>query len=187
MTTAYEVSFMIHDTLVPGHEYTVLSLSPISAWALLFAGKDVENQPYSTTQRGRVLIHASNEGSSLRESQARRIEVSFLSGLGLSALPTIFPRGTILGSVEIIDCIEDARSKWAVPGRYHWVLRDPRSLFTPIEDIEGTPQFWQWTHQPKPKASSRPRRAPSRSGIVPAVRAPGDESAQRAPTRKRSS
>jgi hypothetical protein len=169
---------MIYDTLVPGHEYMVLSLPPISAWALLFAGKDVENRTWSTNQRGRVLVHASSEGMSLREGQARRAELSFLSGLASSALPTVFPRRVILGSVEIIDCVEDARSKWAVPGKYHWVLRDPRSLHTPVEDIEGELEFWRWTFERAPSLSAGRRRAPARSGIVPAVHAPTAQSPQ---------
>src|SRR5262245_8723450 len=136
-TTRHPARFMIHDTLVSGQEYLVLSLPPISAWSVLFAGKDVENRSLSTSRRGRVLIHASGTALSLRESRARRAELSFLAGLALSALPTIFTRRTILGSVEIIDCMDDARSKWAVPGKQHWVLRDPRPLLTPIEEIEG--------------------------------------------------
>jgi hypothetical protein len=161
---------MIHDTLVPDHVYTVLSLPPISAWALLFAGKDVENRALATSQRGRVLIHASCEAMSLRESQARRAELSFLSGLSLSSLPTIFARGTILGSLAIIDCVTDARSKWAVSGKYHWLVRDPRPLLMPIEDIEGEPEFWQWTNARKPARAGR-QRTVVRSGIVPALKA----------------
>jgi hypothetical protein len=166
---------MIHETLVLDHEYTVLSLPPMSAWALLFAGKDVENCSDSTSRRGHFLIHASGESMPLRESQTRRVELCFLSGLALAALPTIFPRRTILGSVEILDCVQDARSKWAVSGKWHWVLRDPRPLLTPIEEIESELLFWPWTNERKSAASGDGRRAPSRSGIVPAIRAPSVE------------
>jgi hypothetical protein len=174
---------MKYDTLVPGHEYTVFSLPPISAWALLFAGKDVESRAFCTTQRGRVLVHAVSERASLRESQARRAEVSFLSGLPPSALPRILARRVILGSVEIIDCVEDSRSKWAVPGKHHWILHDPRPLSTPVDEIDGELEFWRWTYERKATASAERRRAPLQSGIVPAVRAPGVEATRSAAAR----
>lgn len=176
---------MIHESLVHDHEYTVLSLPPISAWALLFAGKDVENRTFETNQRGRVLIHASNESVSLRESQMRRAELSFLSGLPLSALPTIFARCTILGSLELIDCVSDARSKWAVSGRYHWIVRDPRPLFTPVEEIEGAADFWRWSYEREPARGASRRRAPVRSGVVPALHSADVASARNAASRKR--
>lgn len=177
---------MDHDTLVSGHEYTVFSLPPISAWALLFAGKDVESRAFSTVRRGRVLVHAASERASLRESMARRAEVSFLAGIPLSALPRILARRVILGSVEIVDCVEDSRSKWAVPGRHHWVLREPTLLSTPVHDIDAELEFWRWTYRPL-QVSADPRRAPVRSGIVPALGAPDIELARRAApaTRKR--
>jgi hypothetical protein len=169
---------MIHDTLVSGHEYTVLSLPPISAWALLFAGKDVESRAWSTTQRGRVLVHAASERASLRESQARRAEVCFLAGLPPSALPRILARRAILGSVEILDCVEDSRSKWAVPGKHHWMLHDPRLLDAPVEDIDGESEFWRWTYERR--SAIIERRAPVRSGIVPALRAANVDAAREA-------
>jgi hypothetical protein len=161
---------MFHETLVHGHEYIVLSQSPISAWSILFGGKDVVSEARPTVHRGRVLIHASGVGLTLRESQAKRAELCFLSGLGPSALPTIFARCTILGSVELVDCVDDARSKWAVPGKCHWVLRDPRALPAPLADIDSERQFWRFTYATNAEKSIRPARAPTRSGIVPAVR-----------------
>jgi hypothetical protein len=176
---------MDHETLVPGHEYTVFSLPPLSAWALLFAGKDVESRAFATARRGRVLVHAASERASLRESLARRAEVSFLAGLPPSALPRILMRRAILGSVEIVDCIEDSRSKWAVPGRHHWICRDPQPLYAPIHDIDGELEFWPWTYQPAPAESTDGRRVPVRSGIVPALQASRVAAAQRAASAQR--
>lgn len=163
---------MLHDTLVHGHEYLVLSQSPISAWAILFGGKDVISEMRPTAHRGRILIHASGRGLTLRESQARRAELCFLSGLGPSALPTIFARQAILGSVELVDCVEDSRSKWAVPGKCHWILRDPRPLAAPVAEVDHELQFFRfsYTDPAQVRGSLRPARAPTRSGIVPALR-----------------
>jgi hypothetical protein len=182
---AHEASFMHHETLVPGHEYTIFSLPPLSAWALLFAGKDVESRAFPTTQRGRVLLLAVGERASLRESLARRAEVSFLAGLPPSALPRILMRRAILGSVEIVDCTEDSRSKWAVPGRHHWICRDPRPLDAPIHDIDGELEFWRWKYQPAAAVDTDGRRVPVRSGVVPALQASGIEAARHAATATR--
>jgi hypothetical protein len=183
--TAHEASFMDHETLVPGHEYTVFSLPPLSAWALLFAGKDVESRAFPTPQRGRVLVHAASERASLRESMARRAEVSFLAGLPPSALPRILVRRAILGSVEIVDCSEDSRSKWAVPGRHHWICRDPQPLDAPIHDVDAELEFWRWTYQPAADPRADGRRVPVRSGVVPALQASGIDAARRAATATR--
>lgn len=137
------------ELLVHGQQYTVVSLRPIWAWAIIFAGKDVENRTLLTDQRGRVLIHASTERTSLREDHNLRAEVSFLSGIGLAELPVVFPRGAILGSVEIVDCNKEARSKWAVPGQHHWLLREPRKLPSPLLNVEGTGSFWSFTFEAK--------------------------------------
>jgi hypothetical protein len=42
------------------------------------------------------------------------------------------PTGVIVGSVEIVDCVRNARSKWAERGMWHWLLRNPRVLAKPI-------------------------------------------------------
>jgi hypothetical protein len=38
------------------------------------------------------------------------------------------PRGVILGCVELVDCIENSDSPWALRGSYHWLLRSPSLL-----------------------------------------------------------
>jgi hypothetical protein len=185
VVAAHEASFMDHETLGPGHEYMVFSLPPLSAWALLFAGKDVESRAFPTAQRGRVLVHAASERASLRESMARRAEVSFLAGLPPSALPRILMRRAILGSIEIVDCVEDSRSKWAVPGRHHWICRNPQPLDEPIHDVDGELEFWRWTYQATPAQDVNGRRVPVRSGIVPALQTSGIDAARRAATTTR--
>jgi hypothetical protein len=42
------------------------------------------------------------------------------------------PRGVILGSVELVDCIDDAESAWALRGSFHWVMRRPKLLARPV-------------------------------------------------------
>ena len=46
-------------------------------------------------------------------------------------------RGGIVGSVEIVDCVEDSDSPWFI-GRYGFVLRDPRPMpFVPWKGALG--------------------------------------------------
>lgn len=44
-----------------------------------------------------------------------------------------FVRGSIIGSVELVDCVQGCDSDWADPGQWHWVLRRPRALRTPYQ------------------------------------------------------
>jgi hypothetical protein len=61
---------------------------------------------------------------------ALRVERGEASRLGLD--PHGLPVGAIVGSVEIVACIRDSKSKWAIPGQWHWILENPRWLDTPI-------------------------------------------------------
>jgi hypothetical protein len=134
------------DTPVAGQEYTVISLHPLWAWAVLHAGKDVDNRAWSTDRRGRVLIHAWEQRTSLREDQALRAELSFLAGIPRTVLPATFERGAIVGSVEIIDCVEAAPSRWAARGKVHWVLRDPCPLSPPLRDVRSDGELFHWAY-----------------------------------------
>lgn len=40
----------------------------------------------------------------------------------------MWANGSILGVVEIVDCVRNFRSKWADKGAWHWVLKNPRKL-----------------------------------------------------------
>jgi len=90
-------------------------------WASLIVGgiKDVENRSWPTTYRGRLGIHAG-----LRFDQ----ELLDLYGHLLDEDP---PLGAMIGSVALVDCIDDSRSHWDVSGMWHWVLTDPRKLVHP--------------------------------------------------------
>lgn len=38
------------------------------------------------------------------------------------------PRGALIGTVGVVDCVQNSRSRWAEPGLWHWVLADPKML-----------------------------------------------------------
>lgn len=112
-----------------------LSIRQPWAWAILLAGKDVENRSWSTPVRGRVLIHAS---AHLRTREFDE-DCSFITRIsGEPVLSHYYMRfGGIVGSVEIVDCVVTSASPWFF-GPWGFVLRDPRPLpFVPLRGQLG--------------------------------------------------
>ena len=96
-------------------DYKALSVRQPWAHAILHLGKDVENRPMRTHYRGVILIQASLK---VEREKARKLNLD----------PETLPTGVLLGSVEIVGCVQDSESKWAIPGQWHWVLENPRVL-----------------------------------------------------------
>jgi hypothetical protein len=118
----------------------VLSVRQCWAWAIFHAGKDVENRTWRTHYRGPLGIHASGRGTPLgRELREMRATLALIE-------PTRVPPKTfllgILGVVELVDVMRDSRSAWAVPGCWHWVLRNARLLAQPIPRAGGL-SLWE--------------------------------------------
>lgn len=104
-----------------------LSIRQPWAWYILFAGKDIENRDWRTKFRGRVLIHAAKAMTHHEWSQAQD---PLFHGDGphvYSPPREELPRGGIVGSVEIVDCVDQCDSRW-FNGAFGFVLRDPRPL-----------------------------------------------------------
>lgn len=117
-----------------------LSIRQPSAWMILHGGKDIENRDWPTKRRGRVLVHAA-KGMTLDEWGGAWVFAAGSGaspkahGLGLTS--STIDRGGIVGSVEIVDCVEHSKSRWFV-GRYGFVLRDPQPLpFVPWRGALG--------------------------------------------------
>src|SRR5262245_12286518 len=109
------------------------------AWAITFAGKDIENRNWPTRYRGPVLIHAA-KGMTRDEDEdclhALR-DISrvrpFPTGLALPAFEEL-DRGGIIGYAEITDCISRSGSPWFA-GSYGFVLANPQPL--PFQPYRG--------------------------------------------------
>jgi len=104
-----------------------LSIRQPWAWLILNAGKDIENRDWKTNFRGRVLIHASK--SCAKSEYENAIDFMVDRGIDRRDIPSIdqFERGGIIGSVEIVDCIDNSESPWFV-GDFGFVLRNPKPL-----------------------------------------------------------
>lgn len=120
------------------------ALSIIQPWpTLIVLGmKDIENRDWSTNYRGPVAVHA---GKKLDESCAISLDrgyhpVSNRRVRYVSETQT-YPRGGIVGVVDIVDCVEVSDSEWFV-GRYGFVLANPKPVeFIPVKGALG---FFDW-------------------------------------------
>ena len=52
------------------------------------------------------------------------------------------PRGYLLGTVSLMDCVDRARSPWAEDGAFHWVLTDPKPFRSPVQ-MPGSLGLWR--------------------------------------------
>ena len=123
-----------------------LALSIRQPWAslILLAGKNVENRSWPTYTRGPILIHAAKSMTKKEYTEAmdfacsinhaRMMSLMFCSGvLAFDNLP----RGGIIGSANLVDCVRRSRSPWFV-GPNGFVLRDQKPLpFVPLKGQLG--------------------------------------------------
>lgn len=99
-----------------------ISIQQPWAWAILNAGKDIENRDWRTNLRGRVLIYAGKK--------IDKPGYDFLyHKMGLLHVPPYkeLKTGGIVGMVEIVDCVSDSDSRWFF-GPFGFVLKNPLPL-----------------------------------------------------------
>jgi hypothetical protein len=117
-----------------------LSLRPGWAWAVIFGGKTVENRSWKTNYRGPLVIHASSSRAELHDIVERAQK---LSG---KKVPDEIDFGAVIGVVDLVECLppdtplKKPDAKWAAPGCYHWLFRNPRPC-EPV-DIKGKLMLW---------------------------------------------
>lgn len=104
-------------------------------WAsLIMSGmKDVENRTYRIHHRGRLVIHAAKAVTEPALEKYRHL---------LDDEP---PRGVVLGTVEIVDCVQDSDSEWADHGSRirNWIVKDPVAFAQPIK-ARGQQGLSEW-------------------------------------------
>jgi len=125
-----------------------LSVRQPWAWAIVFAGKDIENRSWSCYSsnrrfRGRCAIHASAGMTRYEYTEASE----FMASVGITCpSPAELARGAIIGTVEVIDGITKrapaASSRWFF-GPFGLVLRDPEPLSEPLP-VSGQLGFFEW-------------------------------------------
>lgn len=144
-------------------------------WASLIATglKDIENRSWKTNYRGRVLIHAA--ASPVKEGLAALNNKQLFDLMQRENWETEFenlPNGAIVGSVEIVDCVQNHPSKWAQEGFWHWVLANPVLFPEPITGVKGKLSFWEYDGDlPQQKEEPEPLPQPKPEPVQP-VRLP---------------
>lgn len=96
-------------------------------WAelIMLGVKDVENRSWSTDHRGALVIHA-----------ARTLDVSkeeleeYAREYGFDPAKLVY--GSLIGTIDIIDCTMKVTSEWHYKGQYGWYLQNPVRLETPV-------------------------------------------------------
>lgn len=115
-------------------------------WAHLIALgiKDVENRTWRTHFRGRIYIHA----SASKPEYFKNLTLVQLHSLPVEAKENVVKRSyctsAIIGEVEIVDCIKDSKSIWAIEGSWHWVLKNAVMYEKPIPNVKGKLSFWEF-------------------------------------------
>lgn len=95
-----------------------LSIRQPWAWAILHAGKQVENRSWPTAYRGPILIHAS-------KTYDRDGHEWIKSELGIQIPETAC--GGIVGQARLVSCVTEADSRWFF-GPFGFVLEDVEPL-----------------------------------------------------------
>jgi hypothetical protein len=109
-------------------------------WAILYAGKDIENRDWYARYRGPVIIHASSWWS-LRQVQDLMDDVRYMHSR-MQTPPDVAWNdwtfrhmrdlgGHIVGVCDMVDCVPRSDSPWFV-GEWGFVLQNPRPI-TPVK------------------------------------------------------
>jgi len=121
-----------------------LSVRQPWAWAIIHAGKDIENRSWQAVNHGlrirdRIAIHAS-KGMSRDEYEDARETIERAGKVCPPAHK--LERGGIIGSVEVVDVVSESDSPWFF-GPRGLVLRAPQPCdFVPSVGQLG---YWQWS------------------------------------------
>lgn len=136
-------------------------------WASLIVSglKDIENRTWKTNFRGRVLIHAAKTPVKDGWSALNKEQLDKVSGYEdkLYGSNEDLPNGAIIGSVDVVDCVKNHPSPWAIEGDYNWVLANPVMFPEPITGVKGKLSFWDYDGelpQPKPEKPQQPVKMP---------------------------
>ena len=127
-----------------------LSIRQPWAWAIIHAGKDIENRTWQAVnhglrQRGRIAIHASKGMTREEYQEASEFINDRLSYWQTSELrcpaPADLLRGGIIGSVDVIDVVSESKSPWFFGPRGLVLSRPIACAFIPAVGALG---YFEW-------------------------------------------
>lgn len=117
-----------------------LSIRNPYAWAIIHAGKDIENRDWPTNVRGEFYIHAA-KGMSRAEYQDFEAFYNTLwrqnKSLPMLPPPAQLVKGGIVGKAKLVDCVKQHGSPWFF-GKYGFVIEDAEPVeFVPYKGQLG--------------------------------------------------
>ncbi len=117
-------------------------------WASLIVHgiKDIENRSWSCPKKyigQRVLIHASGKPDKEPDMIFSDDQQDVMSDCVMEVFGYYKQTGSIIGSVQIVDCVQNHPSVWAEQGVYNWVLANPILFKEPIP-AKGKLSFWDY-------------------------------------------
>lgn len=119
------------------------TLSVRQPWSNLIVHniKPIENRTWHTKFRGRVLIHApaKNDMKDIIFTPEQEAEI-----LTIGIFAATMETSAIIGSVEIVDCVQNHDSIWAEKDSWNWVLANPVLFKDPILNVKGKLSFWEY-------------------------------------------
>jgi hypothetical protein len=110
----------------------VLSIRQPWSWAIIHAGKDIENRTWHTNFRGEFLIHA-GKGCLSREYDDACEFIERVCDISVPSLGSL-PRGGIVGKATLTDCVDHSDSLW-FEGDYGLVLAN--AIEIPFVECKG--------------------------------------------------
>lgn len=118
-----------------------LSIRQPWAWLIVNGHKDIENRVWSTSYRGRVLIHAGK--TMTRDEYDDAVATARYAGFN-GALPSRnqLERGGIVGVATIVGCVasEDRSSPWHMPDQFGFLIDNAKPI--PFVACKGMLNFF---------------------------------------------
>lgn len=114
-----------------------LSIRQPWAWAILNAGKRLENRPVRWKYRGPICLHASLYMNGPAYDEAEKFITDRTSLWPPAMLSASNIRGGIIGTAEIVGCIDHSDDPWWM-GPYALVLENVQPVkFIPVKGALG--------------------------------------------------
>lgn len=118
------------------------------AWLICADIKNIENRSRKTNYRGTILIHSSQTMDHRYREMSNLLTPnqwkSLTDNTQAKCVAGIFPMSSIIGQVDIVDCIQDSKSIWAIPGQWHWVLKNAIMYAKPVPNVKGQLGIWNY-------------------------------------------
>lgn len=117
-----------------------LSVRQPWAWLIVHGWKNIENRYWATRYRGELHIHAALTMTA-DDYEACRIFVDGICEDLAMPVPADLPRGGIVGTVTLLDCVRHHSSPWFT-GPIGWVLDEACDCgLIPCRGMPGLFQF----------------------------------------------